>query len=412
MATPNPAPNRRDPAPTSGPGGSTTVDLGPFELEAGGPALPLTLAYRHDGPGPGRAAGARRPRAHRLGRRGRRLVGRRSSARASPSTPTRSASCAPTCSAAATARPGRPSIDPRPAGRGAVASPRSRRATRPGPCGAWPTRSGIERLAVVTGGSLGGMIALEVALERPDRVDHVVPIAAPAATGPMAIAWNHIQLELHRPARRRGPRARPPARDDHLSLARPTSTAGSGARLRAGRPVLDQLLPRPPGRQAASTASTATPTGRWSGSMDGHDVGRGPGRDRDGVRGAGCRRDVGLTGARHPGRHPLRAGAGPGGSSPRRARPACDGAIPRAALDQGPRRVPHRVGPADPDPRRRAGGREAPARPTAAARGRRGGGGRSGLIDSGTFHSTGGLLRLYRGRQARQPGEGPWTGTS
>ena len=42
---------------------------------------------------------------------------------------------------------------------------------------------GIERFAVVTGGSLGGMIALEVALERPDAVDHVVPIAAPAATG-------------------------------------------------------------------------------------------------------------------------------------------------------------------------------------------------------------------------------------
>jgi homoserine O-acetyltransferase len=55
---------------------------------------------------------------------------------------------------------------------------------------------GIDRFAVVTGGSLGGMIALEVALERPDAVDHVVPIAAPAATGAMAIAWNHIQLEL------------------------------------------------------------------------------------------------------------------------------------------------------------------------------------------------------------------------
>jgi len=40
------------------------------------------------------------------------------------------------------------------------------------------------------------MISLEVALERPDRVDHVVPIAAPAATEAMAIAWNHIQLEL------------------------------------------------------------------------------------------------------------------------------------------------------------------------------------------------------------------------
>jgi homoserine O-acetyltransferase/O-succinyltransferase len=55
---------------------------------------------------------------------------------------------------------------------------------------------GIERVALVTGGSLGGMVALEVAAERPSAVDHVVPIAAPAATGPMAIAWNHIQVSL------------------------------------------------------------------------------------------------------------------------------------------------------------------------------------------------------------------------
>ena len=40
------------------------------------------------------------------------------------------------------------------------------------------------------------MVALEVALDRPTAVRHVVPIAAPAATGPMAIAWNHIQLAL------------------------------------------------------------------------------------------------------------------------------------------------------------------------------------------------------------------------
>lgn len=55
---------------------------------------------------------------------------------------------------------------------------------------------GIARFALVTGGSLGGMVALEVALERPAAVDVVLPIAAPAATGPMAVAWNHLQLEL------------------------------------------------------------------------------------------------------------------------------------------------------------------------------------------------------------------------
>jgi len=55
---------------------------------------------------------------------------------------------------------------------------------------------GIDEIALVAGGSLGGMVALEVALVRPPSVRHVIPIAAPAATGPMAIAWNHLQVEL------------------------------------------------------------------------------------------------------------------------------------------------------------------------------------------------------------------------
>ena len=55
---------------------------------------------------------------------------------------------------------------------------------------------GIERLDLVLGGSLGGMVSLEVASQRPSAVAHVMPIAAPAATGPLAIAWNHIQIEL------------------------------------------------------------------------------------------------------------------------------------------------------------------------------------------------------------------------
>jgi homoserine O-acetyltransferase len=40
------------------------------------------------------------------------------------------------------------------------------------------------------------MVALEVALERPAAVGTVMPIAAPAATGPMAVAWNHLQIQL------------------------------------------------------------------------------------------------------------------------------------------------------------------------------------------------------------------------
>jgi homoserine O-acetyltransferase len=40
------------------------------------------------------------------------------------------------------------------------------------------------------------MVALEIGLVRPGAVGHVVPIAAPAATGAMAVAWNHLQVTL------------------------------------------------------------------------------------------------------------------------------------------------------------------------------------------------------------------------
>ena len=55
---------------------------------------------------------------------------------------------------------------------------------------------GIAEVDLVTGGSLGGMVVLEVGLLRPTAVRALLPVAAPAATGPMAIAWNHIQLRL------------------------------------------------------------------------------------------------------------------------------------------------------------------------------------------------------------------------
>jgi homoserine O-acetyltransferase len=55
---------------------------------------------------------------------------------------------------------------------------------------------GIEELALAVGGSLGGMVALEIGLARPESTRHVAPIAAPGAIGAMAIAWNHLQLQL------------------------------------------------------------------------------------------------------------------------------------------------------------------------------------------------------------------------
>jgi len=55
---------------------------------------------------------------------------------------------------------------------------------------------GIGRLDLVVGGSLGGMVALEIGLERPHAVGHVMPIAAPAIIGNLSAGWNHIQLQV------------------------------------------------------------------------------------------------------------------------------------------------------------------------------------------------------------------------
>jgi homoserine O-acetyltransferase len=51
---------------------------------------------------------------------------------------------------------------------------------------------GIERLAAVAGGSLGGMQALEWAIMFPDQVDAVVAIASTHALHPQGVAWNSI----------------------------------------------------------------------------------------------------------------------------------------------------------------------------------------------------------------------------
>jgi homoserine O-acetyltransferase len=51
---------------------------------------------------------------------------------------------------------------------------------------------GIERLAAVAGGSLGGMQAFEWAIRHPDQVDAIVAIASTHALRPQGLAWNAI----------------------------------------------------------------------------------------------------------------------------------------------------------------------------------------------------------------------------
>ena len=54
---------------------------------------------------------------------------------------------------------------------------------------------GIERLAAVAGGSLGGMQGFEWAIMFPDQVDAVVAIASTHALHPQGVAWNAIARE-------------------------------------------------------------------------------------------------------------------------------------------------------------------------------------------------------------------------
>jgi homoserine O-acetyltransferase/O-succinyltransferase len=51
---------------------------------------------------------------------------------------------------------------------------------------------GIRRLAAVAGGSLGGMQALEWAVQYADQVDAIIPIASTHALHPQGVAWNAI----------------------------------------------------------------------------------------------------------------------------------------------------------------------------------------------------------------------------
>ena len=51
---------------------------------------------------------------------------------------------------------------------------------------------GVTRLFAVAGGSLGGMQALEWAVQYPDQVDAIIPIASTHALHPQGVAWNAI----------------------------------------------------------------------------------------------------------------------------------------------------------------------------------------------------------------------------
>lgn len=57
---------------------------------------------------------------------------------------------------------------------------------------------GVSRVALATGGSLGGMLALEWAASFPELTAATVAFAAPASLSATARGWNHIQREMVR----------------------------------------------------------------------------------------------------------------------------------------------------------------------------------------------------------------------
>jgi homoserine O-acetyltransferase/O-succinyltransferase len=134
---------------------------------------------------------------------------------------------------------------------------------------------GIEQVVLATGGSLGGMVALELAAERPSAVDRVVPIAAPAATGPMAIAWNHIQVEL---IDRLGSEGLALARELAMTTYRSEADFEErfGRRLEAdGRPSIVSYLDHQGGKLVDRFDGDTYRV--LAGAMDRHDIGSGRG---------------------------------------------------------------------------------------------------------------------------------------
>ncbi len=180
----------------TGTGRLETAALGSFEL-ADGTVLPeLTVAYRHDGPPPGEApqvvvVHALTGSADAAGDWWAPLIG--------PGLALDTDRLGVLCANLLGGRygtTGPTSIDPRSGMPWAAEFPAI--TTRDQAAAQWALLDavGIAEVALIVGGSLGGMVALEAAAQRPAAVRHVMPIAAPAATGPMAMAWNRLQIAL------------------------------------------------------------------------------------------------------------------------------------------------------------------------------------------------------------------------
>ena len=140
---------------------------------------------------------------------------------------------------------------------------------------------GIEKVALATGGSLGGMVTLALAALAPDRVERIAPIAACAAASAWIIGFNHVQRVAIGLTSGRG---------EGLALARQiamlTYRAEPGLDVRQGRQLADgpstyrmQTYLDYQGRKLVGRFETGTYLAMMD-AMDHHDLARRP-RQRD-----------------------------------------------------------------------------------------------------------------------------------
>lgn len=153
----------------------------------------------------------------------------------------------------------------------------------------------IPRVTLVTGGSLGGMVALEFVASFPGRAQAAVVFAAPAAQGAAALGWVHVQREIVRGGGEQG-----------LALARQvamlTYRTPAGLDERFGRRAVAaggfevQHWLRAHGESLTARFSVASYLTLLD-AMDRHDVGRGRGGVGERLRSSGAA----ITGVGIPG---------------------------------------------------------------------------------------------------------------
>ena len=155
---------------------------------------------------------------------------------------------------------------------------------------------GVSAPALVTGGSLGGMVALEIAATRPAAVRRTVVFAAPAAHGAWAIGWHHLQREIIDAL----------GDEQGLAVARAVATLSfrserefngrfGRTQPREGRFAVQDYLDHQGRKLVARFDARAWRT--LSAAMDAHDVGRGRGGIATALRAIrGTLVGVGITG--------------------------------------------------------------------------------------------------------------------